>query len=211
LDQQKAKDTLYHDGGKRTRTIRILFFSEGRGPDHAFRDASIAQHLQAECEVNIQFAASGVGARILEEHGYDVIDLFLSEEHTFLEAIVRSVRLVARTAPDIVIADEEFAAPVAATALNIPSLFITSCCQDPDQLCKNALSYVERIFFIEEPGLFPEPLALDDKVEYVGPLSTRQKKLLPEPPDDRQQRQPESASYADLASRIASRLNQFQS
>jgi len=150
---------------------RVLFFSRGRGRGHAVPDMAIAAELERLSPgVNIQFVSYATGARTLAAGGYDVIDLTLPEEPPFLDVLVRSAHCIRTLQPRAVVSHEEFAVLPAAAGLGIPSAMIVDFFMPNDNIWMQSLAFAERIVFIEERGIFPEPPHARGKVAYVGPV-----------------------------------------
>ena len=147
----------------------LLFFVRGRGRGHAQVALSIAKRLAASgFGLPLRFVSYAAGAEMLREAGWDVIDLGLPEGNTFVETVVPVGRIIREQRPRSVVAHEEFAAPAAASILDIRSVFLTDWFSNASHSNMRALEAANEILFIDEPGAFEEPAYLRDRIRYVG-------------------------------------------
>ena len=119
----------------------ILFFTSPIGLGHASRDAAVAEHLG-----DVVFVSGGAAAALLKRHGFETEDvyrpppfrvrgglltrraLWLMRYYTYyMRCKAVAGRLVERHSPDVVVADEDFAALAAAEAAagDAPRVLIT--------------------------------------------------------------------------------------
>jgi UDP-N-acetylglucosamine:LPS N-acetylglucosamine transferase len=155
----------------RARSLKVLFFSRGRGRGHAVPDLAIAREMeQLLPDMRLRFASYSTGAATLAENGYEVIDLGLADEAPFLQSLVMAQRAIVAEQPDVVVAHEEFAALPAAKSLGYPTSFIVDFFPPEKSAWMEALTYADEILFIERRGIFPEPAHVKGKVRYLGPV-----------------------------------------
>lgn len=120
--------------------------------------------------VPLKFASYATGAGTLREAGYAVIDLGLPEHNMIVETVAPAGVAIREQRPRLVVAHEEFAAPMAASILDIRSVFLTDWFGNATHSNMRALEAANEILFIDEPGAFEEPAYLRDKIRYVGPV-----------------------------------------
>ena len=148
----------------------ILYFSRGLGRSHAVADIKISQALGELCsDFEFSFVSHATGADTFRQHGHPVVDLGLPERPTFLEVLVPIARLIEESRPLAVISHEGFEALPASKIFKIPAILITHWFLEAKHPSTETLDYVDRVVFIEEPGLFPEPPNVKGKIDYVGP------------------------------------------
>jgi UDP-N-acetylglucosamine:LPS N-acetylglucosamine transferase len=154
-----------------SRTVRIAFFSRGRGRGHAIPDMALMEELRKlDNDFELHWVSYGTGAATLRNRGHEVIDLQLPDTNPFLETQLRSTRLLAKLQPNLVISHEEFAAAPAAKLFGTRVLFITDYFREPNHIWMQCLSYADEIIFIDNAGFFAEPYQLRNKIHYAGPL-----------------------------------------
>ncbi len=149
---------------------RILYFSRGLGRSHAVIDIKISKALD-ELGTNFEFlfVSHATGADTFKQQGHPVVDLGIPERPSFLEALLPIARIIEECKPVAVISHEGFEALPAAKIFKLPAILITHWFVDAEHSSTETLDYVDRVVFLEEPGLFPEPPNVKGKVDYVGP------------------------------------------
>lgn len=149
----------------------VLLYSRGRGRGHAVRDIGISAALrQISPGIRITLVSYATGLHAFREAGFEAIDADLPEFPAFSDNLVAAAKIIARTEPDIVIAQEDIAALVAAKVSNLPTLLETHWFPHPRACNRAAYRYADRILFMEESGLFEEPEEIRGRVRYVGPF-----------------------------------------
>lgn len=152
----------------------IMFFSRGKGRGHAIPDAAIAAELSKLLPfVKVQFVSYSVGAETLRELGHDVIDLALPEDNAPWDVLSRALPVMHANLPNLIVSHEEFCILPLASALRIPSIFLTDWFARPDSVHMLALKYADLVVFLDEQGLYDEPYYLSGKIVYVGPVLRR--------------------------------------
>jgi len=152
--------------------VDILFFSRGRGRGHVIRDLAIAQALRDRCPtLRIGFASYSRGIDVLRETGEVSYDLMLPENNPYPETIVRAATLMGSVDPSLVVAQEEPGAITAAAVAGIRSIFTTHWFAPRDtHISSQALVHAASILFMEERGIFAEPVQAVGRVHYCGPV-----------------------------------------
>ncbi len=149
----------------------ILFFSRGKGRGHAVPDAAIAAELvERQPSLSITFVSYGLGSDTLRNFGWKVIDLELSEEHALWDSVARTLRVLERLRPRLVVSHEEFWVIPLAKALGVRSVFLTDWFIGAETLQMQALTYADAILFADERGYHDEPRYLKGKITYVGTI-----------------------------------------
>ena len=115
------------------------------------------------------FVSHATGAETFRRRGYSVLDLGLPERPSFLQTLVPVAEIIEEFRPVAVISHEGFEALPASKIFGIPAILITHWFLDAQHPSMEALDYADRVVFIEEPNLFPEPPHVKGKVDYVGP------------------------------------------
>lgn len=152
-------------------SLKVLFFSRGRGKAHAIPDLAIASRLRAtHPEININFVSYGAGAAAIKENRDTVIDIGLPEDSPFLEILARASGVIRDESPTLVLSHEEFAAMPAGKIAGLPCVFLTHWFASPDAIHMQALAYADQVLFMEQKGVFPEPPYLRNKTVYLGPV-----------------------------------------
>ena len=137
-------------------------------------DAAIADELrEAPIDVEITWISYAVGAATLRALGQTVIDLDLPEHNDFFETLKRLEPIVCDRRPDIIVSHEEFCALPVAKQLGIRNVLLTDWLWSADRLSTNAASFADEILFLDEPGYFPIPDSLIEKVSFVGTVFRR--------------------------------------
>lgn len=150
---------------------RLLFFTRGRGRGHAVPDMAIVEELgRLDVAADVRFVSYATGAATLREGGWPVIDLGLREDCPFLDLLVRAGGVLKQQRPDVVVSHEDFAVLPATKMLGRPALFIVDFFLSEEHIWSQSLAHADRIVFIEERGVFPEPRTARGKVHYVGPV-----------------------------------------
>lgn len=153
---------------------RLLFLSRGRGRDHAVPDMAMAAELaRRNPNLDLRFVSYSTNAAAFRSCGWEVIDLGMPDDPPILDLIVAETRVIGYLNPHLIVAHEEFFAPVAARVFGTPVIFVTDFFQDPNSLVMIALKNVAEIIFAGEPGVYTEPPYLRGKVRYVGPVVRR--------------------------------------
>jgi predicted glycosyltransferase len=150
----------------------ICLFSRGRGRGHAVRDLAIAKELRARRpSLEIAFASYSAGAEILRAAGETCHDLLLPEKNGYPDTLVRCAQLMREIKPRLVVAQEEPSAITAAAVVGIRSVFTTHWFAWRDShLSSQALGHAASILFLEESGLFAEPVQAAGRIHYCGPV-----------------------------------------
>jgi UDP-N-acetylglucosamine:LPS N-acetylglucosamine transferase len=149
---------------------KVLYFSRGRGRGHAVTDIEIGRELSAlRKDAQVLFVSYGTGARTFEERGIAVIDLGLPDANGIAVTTVLAGRLIGRLQPDLVVANEEFAALPAARIFGIPTVMITDFFGEPGKFSAESLWFADQVLFIDRKGVFAEPPSVAGKVRYLGP------------------------------------------
>ncbi|MBI3680567.1 MAG: hypothetical protein HY235_09240, partial [Acidobacteria bacterium] len=144
---------------------KVLFFTRGRGHGHAIPDIEIIKELEhLRKDVEVRFVSYGTGARTIEQFGFPLIDLGLSEANGTAETSVLAGKLIGWLDPDLVVAHEEFAALPAAKIFDKPTVSILDWFTDPEKYSMQSLRFADQILFIDERGIFPEPEWVRGKV-----------------------------------------------
>ncbi|MDX1979435.1 MAG: glycosyltransferase [Bryobacteraceae bacterium] len=152
-------------------TPKILFFSRGRGRGHAIPDMEIARELEIlGGGIQVRLVSYGTGARTLAAHQFPHIDIGLPDLNPINDTIVLAGKLIDWLDPDLVVAHEEFMALPAAKIFEKPAVLITDWFTDPGSYAMSTLKFADRIVFLDEPGIYPEPEGLNRRVDYVGPV-----------------------------------------
>ena len=148
----------------------LLFFTRGRGRGHAIPDIAIAAELRRlEVPCDLRFVSYATGAETLREAGYPVLDLGLLDDAPFLEILARATRALLQVQPQVVVSHEEFAVLPVAKAVGVPTLFIVDFFPSAE-IRRECLRYADGILFIEQRGLFAEPVEASGRVKYIGPV-----------------------------------------
>ena len=151
--------------------IAILFFSRGRGRGHAVPDCALAEELcRLRDDVEVRFVSYATGAETFVQLGHTVIDLDLPEDNPLFETLIRATRVLGWLKPSLVIAHEELAALAAAKILELPTVYLADWFGRPEDICTSLLAYADEILFLDEAGIFPEPVEAAGRVHYVGPV-----------------------------------------
>jgi UDP-N-acetylglucosamine:LPS N-acetylglucosamine transferase len=164
--------------------IGVLFFSRGRGRGHAVPDCALAAELRRlSGDVDVRFVSYASGAETFEELGHAVVDLDLPEDNPLFETLIRATRVIGWLKPALVIAHEELPALAAAKILELPAIYIADWFGRPEDIRTSLLAYADEILFLDEPGIFAEPVQAAGRVHYVGPVLrpvryTKQDRLL---------------------------------
>jgi hypothetical protein len=154
--------------------VDILFCSRGRGRGHATRDLAIVDELRSlKPGIRIAFASYSDGASMLQSAGEIVYDLGLPERNLFPETVLRSYRVIQLTRPRLVVAQEELAALTAAAVAGTKAVFTTHWFPGSNHELTQALAHAHRVIFMEESGIFKEPMEVQGRVVYVGPVLRR--------------------------------------
>ncbi len=152
-------------------TVRVAFFSRGRGRGHAVPDVALIEELgRLDPDIDVNWVSYGTGAATLRDLGSDPIDIQLPDDARFLDIHIRAARTIAELQPHIVIAHEEFAAAPAAKLIDTPVIILTDYFIDPRHIWMQCLDYADEVIFIDEHGLFSEPPGLASRIYYAGPL-----------------------------------------
>jgi UDP-N-acetylglucosamine:LPS N-acetylglucosamine transferase len=153
------------------RRIGVLFFSRGRGRGHAVPDCALAAELcRLRNDVDLRFVSYATGAETFEQLGHTVIDLDLPESNPLFETLIRATRVIGWLKPKLVIAHEELPALAAAKILELPTVYLADWFGKPDDVRTSLLAYADEILFLDEAGIFPEPVQAAGRVRYVGPV-----------------------------------------
>ena len=151
--------------------IGVLFFSRGRGRGHAVPDCALAEELCClRDDVDIRFVSYATGAETFVELGHTIIDLDLPENNPLFETLIRAARVIGWLKPALVIAHEELAVLAAARILELPTLYLTDWFGGPEDIRTSLLAYADETLFLDDAGIFPEPVQAAGRVHYVGPV-----------------------------------------
>ena len=151
--------------------LRILFFSRGRGRGHAIPDIEIARHLQQlDPAAQVRFVSYATGGETFQAHKIPYIDLGFTARNTINETIIAAAKLTGWLNPDIVVAHEEFMALPAAKIFDKPTIFLTDWFLESEKYAMASLRLADSIFFLDQPGIYPEPESVLGKVTYFGPV-----------------------------------------
>ena len=151
--------------------IGVLFFSRGRGRGHAVPDAALAAELcRLRDDVDVRFVSYATGAETFAELDHTVIDLDLPEDNPLFETLIRATRVIGWLKPSLVIAHEELPALAAAKILELPTVYLADWFGRPEDIRTSLLAYADEIVFLDEAGVFPEPVQAAGRVQYVGPV-----------------------------------------
>lgn len=132
---------------------------------------AIADELgKIRADLDLRFASYGTGAKTFAVHDRPVLNLDMPDANPVWTSVTRAGALIHEMRPSLVIAHEEFAALPAAKIFGIPTVFITEWFSDPENLPMQALEYADKVLFIEDENIFPEPPCVEGKVHYVGPV-----------------------------------------
>jgi UDP-N-acetylglucosamine:LPS N-acetylglucosamine transferase len=173
MDRMAETMTLRWNGRSNPRSPRrkLLFFTRGRGRGHAVPDLAIVGHLETLApHVDVKFVSYGTGAATLVQEGRAVIDLGLREDCDYLDLLVRSGRVLEAERPDVVVSHEDFAVLPAAKVFGLPTVLVVDFFLPVEHLWMQSLVHADRVVFIENRGVFPEPATTRGKVRYVGPV-----------------------------------------
>lgn len=151
--------------------IGVLFFSRGRGRGHAVPDCALAAEMcRLRDDVDLRFVSYATGAETFEELGHTVIDLDLPENNPLFETLIRATRVIGWLKPSLVIAHEELPALAAAKILELPTVYLADWFGKPDDIRTGLLAYADEILFLDDAGIFTEPMQAAGRVHYVGPV-----------------------------------------
>jgi UDP-N-acetylglucosamine:LPS N-acetylglucosamine transferase len=151
--------------------VAVLFFSRGRGRGHAVPDCALAAELcRLRDDVDVRFVSYATGAETFLELGHTVIDLDLPENNPLFETLIRATRVIGWLKPSLVIAHEELAALAAAKILELPTVYLADWFGRPEDIRTSLLAYADEILFLDDAGIFPEPVQVAGRVYYVGPV-----------------------------------------
>jgi len=155
-----------------SKNYRICFFSRGRGKGHAVPDLAIMNVLRRLIpEIAVTWISYSSGASVLRNMGEQVIDLGFSDRNSYLGTMVAASEIIQRERPQLVLAHEEFAIPVAARIAGIPSVFITDFFLPEVTQWMESLKFCDEVIFIDEQANISEPYFLQGKVFYTGIFS----------------------------------------
>lgn len=139
-------------------------------------DMEIAGALRRiKSDIQIQFASYATGAATLRKAGYDVCDLLLDENPTFVDSLLACHSAVKSNCPNIIIAHEEFGAITAAKIVGIPSLFLSAWLPYVNTIGADAIRHAQALIVVENPGIFQIPPGVFGRVHYVGPVIRKMK------------------------------------
>ena len=148
----------------------ILFFTRGRGRGHALPDLAIEAELkQLFPAVELQFVSYSTGAETLRQAGHHVVDLGLRDDAPYLEVLARATRAIVQHRPGLVVSHEEFAVLPVAKALGLRTTFIVDFFPSAE-IRRESLRYADEILFIEQRGIFAEPVEARGRIKYLGPV-----------------------------------------
>jgi UDP-N-acetylglucosamine:LPS N-acetylglucosamine transferase len=151
--------------------IGVLFFSRGRGRGHAVPDCALAAELcRLRDDVDVRFVSYATGAETFVELGHTIIDLDLPENNPLFETLIRATRVIGWLKPRLVIAHEELPALAAAKILELPTVYLADWFGRPEDIRTSLLAYADEIVFLDDAGIFPEPVQAKGRVRYVGPV-----------------------------------------
>src|SRR5688572_19521101 len=150
---------------------KILFFSRGRGRGHAIPDIEIVRELaRLRNDVEVRFVSYATGARTIEELGFPLIDLGLSETNGTAETTVLAGKMIGWLEPDLVVAHEEFAAMPAAKIFDKPTVMILDFFTGAEMYSMQSLRFADHVLFTDRRGLHVEPPSVRGRVRYMGPV-----------------------------------------
>lgn len=155
----------------RADSLGTLLFSRGRGRGHVIPDVAIVEELtKLNPDVDIRFVSYATGVETLAELGHGVIDLGLPEKNDLVQTLILAARVIGYMRPKLVIAHEEFAALPAAKITSVPTIFLTDWFVEDSMLNMHLLAYADATIFLDQPGTFEEPQAVEGRIEYAKPV-----------------------------------------
>ena len=123
--------------------------------------------------INVQVVSYGTGAGVFRDHDVPVHDLGVDARGPLWPILVEAGRLLRRWCPSIVVSHEEYSLMPLCQALDVPALLLTHWFTSEQDPLMQACAYADLVLFLEQPGLFVEPLPLANRVKYVGPISRK--------------------------------------
>jgi hypothetical protein len=152
-----------------SRAQRVAFFCRGRGKGHVVPDIAIADEmLRLHANAEINWISYSTGAELLRNEGFSVVDLELPDDNPFIPTQLKSLEIVRRLQPDLVIAHEEFAAIAAAKICGVNTIDLVDFFLHPSHLWMQCLACCNEVIFLDDEGYFPAPPSLQDKIYYAG-------------------------------------------
>lgn len=152
-------------------SIRVLYFSRGKGRGHAIPDSGIIRALErTRPELQVRIVSYALGAEALQTLGHDIIDVGLPETSPIVEMSVIAGKLIRWLNPDVIVSHEEFAAIPAAAIFDRPAIAIVEWFTDDDLYSMNTLRFSEEILFTGQPDASREPSYLNGRVRYLPPV-----------------------------------------
>lgn len=134
---------------------------------HATADASISARLRSSKTTFVSYAD---GYNVLRRLGLPCIDLGLPADNAYLDTMLAAFNVLTKHRPAVVIAREEFSVLPIASALNIPSIFVSDWLPPSNHIGSESLKYSNRCFIFENEGIFPTPKFMRCAPEYFGPI-----------------------------------------
>lgn len=143
------------------------YFVRGRGRGHALAALDLARRLPAP----VEFVSYGTGARVLRERGIAVHDLRLKDDPDLFSVRERAGKWIAQHRPRNLVAHEEFEALEAAAHAGLKCVAVTDWfLPDEADWRMRSLALAQKIWMLDNPGVYPEPSYLSGKVRYCGPV-----------------------------------------
>ena len=97
----------------------------------------------------------------------------LDDMVSFPDTLVPIGTVLRSILPSLVVSHEEAGALPMAKVFDLPTVFLTHWFTAAHDIFSQCLNYADKVLFLEEKGLFPEPDAARGRVLYVGPVLRR--------------------------------------
>jgi len=155
----------------RKDSLRLLFFSRGRGRGHAIPDAAIISSLRRTVpDLDVLFVSYATGARVLRSLGYEVIDLGFGENSQMFPTLIKSTRIISHLQPSLVISHEEFSVPVAARIVGVRNIFLTDWFPSDSPSLMQSIAYSDTIICLDHVESIDLPDGFKTKAVFTGPV-----------------------------------------
>ncbi len=159
-----------HDVGFKPDCFPILWFSRGRGREHARVDLAICEELDQRLDdLDVRFVSYAAGAQTLAEQGHGVLDLDLPEQNAPTETLVLAARLIHYLRPRLVVSHEELMVGAAARIFDTPCVFLTDWLLD-DEAIMEPLAFVKEVLLLDQPRFYSEPSSGSGRTRYFNPV-----------------------------------------
>lgn len=150
---------------------KIAIFSRGKGRGHTLPAIGVGETMRKiDPNLEIVFISYGTGARFFRQMQIEVVDLNLADDNQYLVALFRCLEVLRELRPDVVVAQEEFAAIPAAKSLGIPVIYWSSWMPVVSGYAMDSLTYADSAVITENPGIFPRAPGMNGKIRYTGPM-----------------------------------------